>query len=183
MPTVITHAIAAGALSKLAPADLPRVRLAIALAALAVIPDLDVIGFRFGIAYGDSLGHRGFTHSIPFAAIAALVTPSIAFREIELLSRSWWLVVAFAFVATASHGVLDAFTDDGLGVGFTIPFDDTRYFAPWRPLKASPLTFSKFLDSRMILILSDEFVYVGVPLVGLFGVRYLIRRLRGDHRS
>src|SRR6202043_386576 len=31
-------------------------------AVCSMIPDLDVIGFRFGIRYGDFLGHRGFTH-------------------------------------------------------------------------------------------------------------------------
>ena len=35
-------------------------------AACSVIPDLDVVGFRFGIRYGDFLGHRGFTHSLVF---------------------------------------------------------------------------------------------------------------------
>jgi inner membrane protein len=37
----------------------------------SVIPDLDVIGFRFGIRYGDFWGHRGFTHSLVFAALLA----------------------------------------------------------------------------------------------------------------
>ena len=30
----------------------------------AALPDLDVIGFRLGIRYGDFWGHRGFTHSL-----------------------------------------------------------------------------------------------------------------------
>ncbi len=34
----------------------------------SVIPDLDVLGFRFGIHYSDFWGHRGFTHSLLFAA-------------------------------------------------------------------------------------------------------------------
>jgi membrane-bound metal-dependent hydrolase YbcI (DUF457 family) len=40
-------------------------------AACSVIPDLDVIGFKFDIRYGDMLGHRGLTHSIFFAAVLA----------------------------------------------------------------------------------------------------------------
>ena len=64
MATVITHALAAAALSTIAPKVLPRIRLGLVLGVLAVIPDLDVIGFRFGIPYEDVLGHRGFTHSI-----------------------------------------------------------------------------------------------------------------------
>jgi hypothetical protein len=40
--------------------------------ACSTIPDLDVMGFRFGIHHGDFWGHRGFTHSLAFAAVLAL---------------------------------------------------------------------------------------------------------------
>jgi inner membrane protein len=33
-------------------------------AVCSVIPDLDVIGLRLGVQYGDFWGHRGFTHSL-----------------------------------------------------------------------------------------------------------------------
>src|SRR5262245_29796929 len=89
--------------------------------ALSILPDFDVIGFAFGIRYEDFLGHRGFTHSIAFALIAgAAVLP--LFEE-----RSWKLWLYFSAV-TASHGVLDAVTDGGLGIAFFSPFDKTRYF-------------------------------------------------------
>src|SRR5580704_10826304 len=39
--------------------------------ACSVIPDLDVIGFHFGIHYGVFWGHRGFTHSLLFAILLA----------------------------------------------------------------------------------------------------------------
>ncbi len=92
MATVITHAIAAGALSTIAPRALPRARLALTLAILSAAPDVDVIGFHYGIAYGAQLGHRGFTHSILFAAIAAFVAPFIAFPRIPRFSRAWWIL-------------------------------------------------------------------------------------------
>ena len=179
MATVITHAIAASALSTVAPKDLPRARLAIVLGVLAMIPDLDVIGFRYGILYADALGHRGFTHSILFAAIAAVATPIIAFPKLNVLCRPWWIVVGLAFVATLSHGVIDSFTDAGLGVGFFIPFDDTRYFAPWRPLATSPLSISAFINGSAVRILMNELFWIGIPLVGLFGGLHLIRRMGG----
>src|ERR1700686_2201524 len=47
----------------------------------SVIPDIDVIGFRFGIRYGDFWGHRGFTHSLIFAALLAGAVAIIAFRR------------------------------------------------------------------------------------------------------
>lgn len=179
MATVITHAIAASALCTVAPKDLPRVRLAIVLGVLAMIPDLDVIGFRYGILYSDVFGHRGFTHSILFAIMAAVATPFIAFPKLNALGRPWWILVGFAFVATLSHGVIDSFTDAGLGVGFFIPFDDTRYFAPWRPLATSPLSISAFINGPAVHILMNELFWIGIPLVGLFGGLHLIRRIGG----
>jgi inner membrane protein len=44
----------------------------------SVIPDLDAIGFRFGIHHGDFWGHRGFTHSLVFAALLTGVVTVIA---------------------------------------------------------------------------------------------------------
>tara|TARA_R110001592_G_scaffold140302_6_gene361233 strand:- start:1054 stop:1314 length:261 start_codon:yes stop_codon:yes gene_type:complete len=38
-----------------------------------ILPDFDVIGFKLGIPYSHPLGHRGFTHSILFAVIWALL--------------------------------------------------------------------------------------------------------------
>jgi inner membrane protein len=40
--------------------------------ACSVLPDLDVIGFRLGVRYSDFWGHRGFTHSLVFAALLGL---------------------------------------------------------------------------------------------------------------
>jgi len=98
----------------------------------SVIPDLDVIGFKFGIHYGDFWGHRGFTHSLVFAAFLAGVVAVVLFRRgASGIVRS--ALFAYLFLATASHGVLDAMTNGGLGVAFFSPFDNRRYFLPWRP--------------------------------------------------
>ena len=179
MATIISHAIAASALSTIGPKELSRTRLALVLATLAMIPDLDVIGFRFGISYADALGHRGFTHSILFATIAAIITPLVAFPKVNAFQGAWWILVGLSFVATLSHGVIDTFTDAGLGVGFFIPFDHTRYFAPWRPLATSPLSISAFINGPAIRILLNEFIWIGLPLLGLFGSLNLVRRIRG----
>ena len=73
MPTVISHAVVGASLSVLAPNDIPKWRLAIVLAILPILPDLDVIGFSLGIDYGHPLGHRGFTHSLLFALLLAAI--------------------------------------------------------------------------------------------------------------
>jgi len=47
----------------------------------SILPDLDVIGFRFGIRYGDFWGHRRFRHSLVFAAILAGAVAAAVFRR------------------------------------------------------------------------------------------------------
>ncbi len=143
-----------------------------------MIPDLDVIGFRYGIPYADNFGHRGFTHSILFAAIVGTFTPFVAFRKIEVFQKGWWIVAGLGFFATLSHGVIDAFTDAGLGVGFFIPFDGTRYFAPWRPLATSPLSISAFINGPAVRILTNELLWVGLPTLSFFAGFHLFRRMR-----
>src|SRR5262249_56911140 len=51
---------------------------------------------------------------------------------------------AFFFLTTASHGVLDAMTNGGLGVAFFAPFSNARYFFPWRPIVVSPISVGEF---------------------------------------
>ena len=178
MATIITHGLVAGALSTVAPKDLPRARLAVVLAILAMLPDIDVLGLSYGISYGHPFGHRGFTHSILFALVAGLVTPTVAFRTVRAFSNRWWIVTGLAFVATISHGIMDAFTDAGLGIGFLIPFDDTRYFAPWRPLATSPLSIWGFLNGPAIPILVSELKWIGLPVSGVLGAWHLVRWVR-----
>ena len=179
MDPIIPTAIVAGAFATIAPREIPRVRLGLVLGLLSVIPDLDVIGFRFGVPYEDVLGHRGFTHSILFAVIMGFGTPLIAFPRIKMLCRVWWALVALAFTANMSHGLIDAFTDAGLGIGFLIPFDDNRYFAPWRPLATSPLSVTAFINGPANRILTNEFIWVGLPLAFVFGILHALRRFTG----
>ena len=176
MATVFTHAALGAALAAWAPRELPRRRIILVMVLLPVLPDLDVIGFNMGIAYGDMLGHRGFTHSLPFAALMALIcTPWLTSGQPAKIRA---VVFALCFLATASHGLLDAITDAGLGVGFFIPFDDTRYFLPWRPIATSPLSISAFFSGPGLSILTSEFLWLGVPIlcVGAAGLWYRRRQ-------
>jgi inner membrane protein len=79
--------------------------------------------------------------------------------------------------------VIDAFTDAGLGVGFLIPFDNTRYFAPWRPLATSPLSIAGFFSGPAHRILANEAVWIGLPMVGLFGIAHIIRWVRRKRQA
>jgi inner membrane protein len=73
MASALSHAYVALSLSSAFPArQLPRRWLLLGMVC-TVIPDIDVIGFHFGIHYGDLLGHRGITHSLPFAAVLSIL--------------------------------------------------------------------------------------------------------------
>jgi inner membrane protein len=157
MPSAFAHAAPALALiPAFAAPDVPK-RLWVAGVLCAAAPDLDVAAFSFGIPYGDLLGHRGLSHSIPFAAVA---TAPIAFLVARRVWRRAWL---YLFLAMASHGLLDACTNGGLGVALLSPFDRTRWFFPWRPIEVSPLGPGAFLSGRGLAILANELVWVGLP--------------------
>jgi inner membrane protein len=128
----------------------------------SIIPDLDVIGLHFGVRYGDFWGHRGFTHSLVFAALLAGAAVLLAFRR-SLTGSSRPVVWAYFFLATASHGLLDAMTDGGLGVAFFSPFDNRRYFLPWTPIRVSPIGISGFFGARGRAVLQTELLWIWLP--------------------
>lgn len=178
MPTVFTHALAAAALGRAVVTSRKTPARFWPLAVLcAVAPDFDVIGFAFGVRYGDALGHRGFTHSLAFALLLGLAVARLGFRHAAPPLKRWPLVIFF-FFATASHGLLDALTDGGLGVAFFWPFNSTRYFLPWRPVEVSPIG-AGFFSGRGLQVLLSEVVWVWVPSALLVAFAGFVRRLRG----
>src|SRR5262245_12510613 len=127
VPSVFSHAVAGSTL--VACGIRPRWGLVALGGALAVLPDLDVVGLRFGWGLDHPLGHRGLSHSL----IAAAALATIATAGIRLWTRrrvasarepapAAWRIWLLLFAATASHGVLDALTNGGRGVAFLAPF-------------------------------------------------------------
>ena len=160
MATLLSHAVAGVTFAQAAGPDL-RKRPVFWLAAIlcAVLPDIDVIGFSFGIHYGDLWGHRGITHSLLFAALVAIC---LAVRLQEGAQQRAMLALLL-FVITASHGVLDALTNGGLGVAFFSPFDTRRYFFPWRPILVSPIGMSGLWSARAMRVLWSEIPWIWAP--------------------
>ena len=76
MPTIFTHAVIGSAIAKLAARETIHRRTVIACALLAVLPDADRLFFGI-IPYARLFGHRGFTHSLLFAALCGLLTASL----------------------------------------------------------------------------------------------------------
>ncbi|TMQ25285.1 MAG: metal-dependent hydrolase [Candidatus Rokuibacteriota bacterium] len=161
VPSVFSHAVAALALGTSFRRPGPPARFWVAGAACAMVPDLDIVGLWLGVPWGHVLGHRGITHSLAFAAaLAALVAWALS-RD-----RGWdgrrgrlW---AYLFVATASHGVLDAMNDAALGVAFFAPFDARRYFLPWRPIPVAPFAL-RFFSARGWRVFQAELLMIWLP--------------------
>jgi len=177
MPSAIAHGLVGASLASILPHRQRATWIAAAFALLAAAPDLDVIGYRLGIPYAHPLGHRGLTHSLFFAAAIALISIPLWRR---VVGHSAGAAALLTFLAIGSHGVLDAFTDAGLGIGLLIPFDNGRYFAPWRPILTSPLSVSAFVSPRGLTILLNEALWVGLPVVAFV---VLVRAFRRPSNS
>ena len=128
----------------------------------AMAPDLDVIGLALGVPYEHALGHRGLWHSIPFAAFAAACVAGLALPR-GVHGASWSRAWLYLFLAIASHGLLDAATDGGLAVALLSPFDERRFFFPFRPIAVSPLSISAFLTGRGLAVIESELLWVWLP--------------------
>ena len=173
--SVFSHAVAALSIGACFYRPGTHKRVWVVGAVCSMIPDLDVIGFRFGIRYGDFWGHRGFTHSLLFAAVVASAVSATGFRRVlpGLGRFPMWM---YFFLATASHGLLDALTDGGLGVAFFAPFDNHRYFLPWRPIHVSPIGAGRFFTHRGLEVLQSELLWIWLPAALLALSVWLMRR-------
>lgn len=141
MPTVITHAavplcLGLGLGTKVIPP-----RLLFAGIVLAMLPDADVLAFKFGVAYGNVFGHRGFTHSLLFAFVVPILCVLIGRRWFRASLTRCWL---FLTVSLLSHSLLDSITTGGKGVGWLWPWSDERFFAPWQVIKVAPFALSRY---------------------------------------
>lgn len=174
MASIISHAVAAlGIGAAFYRPGMPKGVWALGVAC-AIVPDADVICFHFAVHYQDVWGHRGFTHSLLFAALLAVMITTLGFRNTGSSERRLWCF--YFFLTIASHGLLDAMTNGGLGVAFFSPFDTARYFLPWRPVLVSPIGVGRFFSPRGLAILQSEVVWIWLPSALLAFFAVLLRR-------
>lgn len=179
MPTAFSHAFVGAAIAIL-PTQRSSRWLALACACVAAAPDLDVAGFWLGVPYAHPLGHRGLSHSIPFALVVGLTGGLYLLhrardRAARIRAISSGLALA---LACASHGVLDAMTDAGLGIGFWLPFSDERRFLPWRPIMTSSLDPRAAFGAHGLRVLLNEAVWIGLPTALVVLVARASHRMR-----
>lgn len=164
MASVFGHAAAALALgTAFRTVDAPARFWALGVAC-AVLPDIDVAAFSFGISPRHVLGHRGITHSLLFAAGVGTAVAWLFFRG-QPWNHARWRLAAYFVAATASHGVLDAMTNGGPGVAFFAPIENARFFLPWRPIVVSPIGIRPFLGEWGLAVVKSELRWVLIPSV------------------
>jgi inner membrane protein len=181
MASIISHAVFASSLGA-AGASAARMpaRYWVTVAILAALPDLDVVVYPLGLNAPHVLGHRGITHSLPFAAVFAALVVRLVFRDVKWRA-AWtrlWLVF---FAALASHGMLDALTNGGQGIAFFAPFSDARWHFPWQPILVSPIGVGAFLSRDGLEVLQNEAISVWLPSAIVVLVARLARR-RSDRK-
>ena len=176
MASVFTHAFVAVAAGKVYAAGPVPARFWVLSAACAVLPDADVVGFAFGVAYGDTFGHRGFSHSLLFALLLAVAVVAVFFRE-GRVNRAG--LVAYFFLVTISHALLDMLTDGGLGVALFAPFSGARYFFPSRPVEVSPIGIGSFFGEWGLRVIRSELLWVWAPTALCVLPVLSLRRWRG----
>ncbi len=180
MPTIFTHAVVPIAIRLGAgPQVIPPRLMALGILA-TILPDCDVIAFKLGIAYAHEFGHRGASHSLLFALILGLFASGIA----PWLNAKRLTTFLFVGFCAASHGLLDMFTNGGLGIGIFWPFSEHRYFFPWQMIEVSPIGVRHVLSERGLAVIRSELFWVWLPALlaggGLGMLRQLMQRFRAS---
>jgi len=165
VPTVFSHAAVPLALGMGLGAEVVPRRLLLAGVLVSALPDLDVVTLGWGAPHSAGLGHRGFSHSLLVAAVVALAGAAASPALRAGVARAF----VFLFVAIASHGALDAFTNGGLGVAFLWPWSGERFFAPeaLRVIEVSPIGLTRFLSGRGVVVFESELRWIWLPALAV----------------
>lgn len=129
----------------------------------SVLPDADVALLRLGVPYDSPFGHRGASHSLLFAVLVAALFAHLWARRHGLSAR--WPFV-YLLVCAASHPLLDTCTNAGHGAALFWPISTERFFAPFRPIEASPLSLRRFFGDAGLRVLLSEVLWVWLPALG-----------------
>lgn len=146
---------------------------AVIFSVVSLAPDADAIGFRFGVRYADTWGHRGASHSLAVALAVAAVA--------WIVAKRWGERPAFTALLTgivvASHGLLDTMTfGGGLGCALLWPFSDHRYWAPLRFIPVAPIGIGMISLRGLYVIAVESVIFAPFFLYYFVGFGRLTRR-------
>ena len=174
MPTILSHAAVPLAIGLGLGAPLISRRLLAFGVLAAILPDLDILAFKFGLAYASSFGHRGASHSLLFALLLGF----LALLGAPVLRSSRCAAFVFVSLCAASHPLLDMLTNGGLGVALFWPWSGQRFFAHWQVIEVSPISLRRFFSARGLAVMFSELWWVWLP-AGILGGSLFIARWLG----
>ena len=160
MSSFIGHALAGVISKQCIKTELPpekERRLYILAAALALLPDIDVL-FYILIKPAGMLPHRGFTHSLLFAAAAAALLPALTRRAFPVSRPRLFLIYLSPLLA---HLALDYLMGAGPPVPFFAPFSYTGFLSPVRLV---PCAFYSASMGGLFRLQTQPIVLIGFAL-------------------
>ncbi|MGH7286155.1 MAG: metal-dependent hydrolase [Polyangiaceae bacterium] len=144
----------------------------VAFSVVALWPDVDALGFLFGVKYSDPFGHRGATHSIPVALLVGLASIWVA-KKRDLPVVKTFLFTTFAAV---SHGLLDTLTfGGGLGCALLWPFSNARFWAPVRFIPVAPIGLALLSARGLYVMLAEVVIFSPFWIYAIFPRRSAAR--------
>jgi len=194
MCSAFTHAALGLVVARVGTGARMPARYWISAAALAAAPDLDALGYVLWQGWWEPDGlwsHRGMTHSLSFAVLAAgLVTlamfprgrAGVSAGSVAVVEDSrWrspiarWRVWVILTLAMFSHGLTDMLTNGGSGVAVFAPVSLERHRWAFRPVEVSPISVGGFFNQHGLEILWNELRWVLLPALGVAGVVEVVR--------
>ncbi len=176
MPTIVSHSIIGIFASKIFRVS-NKPKFWILSIICPALPDADMIGYYLGVPYDHLFGHRGISHSIFFALLLGLLVYFLFFRKENLSKfKSFMIFIYFSFI-TMSHGLLDMLTNATHGIPFFAPFDNTRYFFPYRPINAPSLDIEYFFREQFFEVLVGEIILIAIPISALMLLKFILKKI------
>lgn len=142
--------------------------------ALALLPDADVALVALGACDDGACGHRGASHSLPFAIGIGLLAGLVARRLRWPVVRT---IVAATF-AVASHAMLDVLGAGGRGLPLLWPFSEARFISPIRIFPDAPRGLALLSIPGAINVAIEFAVFLPMMLYAVWP-RLMARRSAG----
>jgi len=165
MPSIGHIAVGMAAGQGVTPSRRHRLAWVLWLVAVSCAADLDLALAFFNQPHNSIYGHRGLTHSLGFAVLAALASVVVAPRW----GRGRGSAAAVAFLTYASHLALDCLNVGSRGVPWFWPLSSVFHSLPWAPIPAVQ-SAGEFLTPRGLPVLGAELlIFAPFWLYALFG--------------
>jgi membrane-bound metal-dependent hydrolase YbcI (DUF457 family) len=132
---------------------------------LAILPDMDVlVNIIYSVAEGtNSVAHRGFSHSLLFAAMASLFV--FAVNKI-VGGRSSFILIAASVSFFLMHMLLDFLMGAGPTIKPFLPFSEKGYLSP---IKIIPTAHYASSASGFVGVIFNMKTWAGIILeIGIF---------------